>query len=147
MFQLYYLTHPFWQSEIWVNPVPFPLNNSSAQCIFSFILPDVQHEKPLSCCPHLPVFSSFSFISPLSTRQGAVRCGAGWGGWVRRMRLVLNESCSLSKTTFSGQGRQGEEVNALCQRWQAAEPRAINSERERHFLLINAILNYYYFIW
>lgn len=63
------------------------------------------------------------------------------------MLLFLNESRSLSKTTLSGQGRQRAEVNALCQHWQASEPRAINSERERHFLLVNAILNYYYFIW
>lgn len=63
------------------------------------------------------------------------------------MLLVLNGSCSQSRTTLSGQGRQRAEVNALCQHWQASEPRAINSERERHFLLVNAILNYYYFIW
>lgn len=63
------------------------------------------------------------------------------------MLLFLNESCSLSKTTLSGKGRRGDEVNALCQDWQATEPRAINSERERHFLLVNAILNYYCFIW
>lgn len=63
------------------------------------------------------------------------------------MLLFLNESCSLFKITLSGQGRQRAEVNALCQHWQSSEPRAINSERERHFLLVNAILNYYYFIW
>lgn len=63
------------------------------------------------------------------------------------MLLFLNESCSLFKIMLSGQGRQRAEVNALCQHWQASEPRAINSERERHFLLVNAILNYYYFIW
>lgn len=64
-----------------------------------------------------------------------------------KMLLFLNERCFPAKTTLSGKGRQGEEVNALCQHWQATGPRAINSERERHFLLVNAILNYYYFIW
>lgn len=51
----------------------------------------------------------------------------------RKMLLFLNESCPLSKATLSGKGRQGEEVNALCQDWQATEPRAINSERGKAF--------------
>lgn len=118
------------------------LNNAGARCIFSFILPDVQHESlpivpPLPPPPPPPSHSHLHYL-PL----GSVR-----GGPTRKMLLFLNESRSLSKTTLSGHGRQSAEVNALCQHWQASEPRAINSERERHFLLVNAILNYYYFIW
>lgn len=60
--------------------------------------------------------------------------------------MFLNESCSLAKTTLSGKGGEGGEANALCQRWRATEPRALNSEREKHFLLVNAILNYYYWV-
>lgn len=115
--------------------------------IFSIILPDVWHERFSSRPFRFPATSCFSFTSPLSSGQGSP--WGGGGGWTRgrKMLLFLNESCSLSKTTLSGKGRRGDEVNALCQDWQATEPRAINSERERHFLLVNAILNYYYFIW
>lgn len=97
-----------------------------------------------SASPPLPAFHSHLHYLPDRVLREVVGVGGARG---RKMLLFLNESCSLSKTTLSGKGRRGEEVNALCQDWQATEPRAINSERERHFLLVNAILNYYYFIW
>lgn len=70
--------------------------------------------------------------------------------WARRSagtHVFPNEIPSLPKAPLSVWRKSRAEVNALCQHWQPGEPRAINSERERHFLLVNAILNYYYFIW
>lgn len=73
-------------------------------------------------------------------------CTRGLRG-LRGRTCFLMRACLFPVHCLSVWSNSRAEVNALCQHWQPGEPRAINSERERHFLLVNAILNYYYFIW
>lgn len=105
------------------------LNYAGARCIFRIIL---------TWCATLksPPFIHTSINPPHPPRMLCVR----------GERCCLSESGSPSRTALSRQGRPRAGVNALCQQWQASEPRTINSERERYFLLVNAILNYYFFI-
>lgn len=66
----------------------------------------------------------------------------------KKMLLFLNESCRLSKQHCQNKASTEQELMHFVSagRLQSQELLTLR-ERERHFLLVNAILNYYYFIW